>query len=293
MLQESLQYNIPGGVNYCNVIIGAVLPWKTRIFGLELQVFSLCCAGIHWCNVAPFLYRILFWQNRICNNFVSNGKYKAFRDCSGNGWGSDLLMCCLSLRQNGKHINKIPRKSHENAGQSRQLPGTISWNVCLPFAMKTLPTRKQIFLNYFPITVSRFRFFWINFKKLPDTYCTCVSCVSLPGWDPCPCRIIFFTVTRSEFFRINWVMFSDFWAIFPISGRFFPYFQVRPKSIFRRFFFRFRAGGPKSAFSQAHILASLCVFLFAGIFLAPAKLQRGTIASKDIFDIAREHPWRG
>ena len=67
---------------------------------------------------------------------------------------------------------------------------------------------KKIFSNYFPITVSRFRSLRINFRKLPDTYCICVSCVTLPGWDPCPCRIIFFTVTRFEFFRINWVMFS-------------------------------------------------------------------------------------
>ena len=51
---------------------------------------------------------------------------------------------------------------------------------------------KKIFSNYFPITVSRFRFLRINFRKLPDTYCICVSCVTLPGWDPCPCRIIFY-----------------------------------------------------------------------------------------------------
>ena len=67
---------------------------------------------------------------------------------------------------------------------------------------------KKIFSNYFPITVSRFRFLRINIRKLPDTYCICVSCVTLPGWDPCPCRIIFITVTRFEFFRINWVTFS-------------------------------------------------------------------------------------
>ena len=51
---------------------------------------------------------------------------------------------------------------------------------------------EKIFSNYFPITVSRFRFLRINFRKLPDTYCICVSCVTLPGWDPCPCRIIFY-----------------------------------------------------------------------------------------------------
>ena len=65
-------------------------------------------------------------------------------------------------------------------------------HACLPFATKTLPTRKMFFSNYFPITVSRFRFLRINFRKLPGTYCICVSCVTLPGWDPCPCRIIFY-----------------------------------------------------------------------------------------------------
>ena len=37
-----------------------------------------------------------------------------------------------------------------------------------------------------------YQFLRINFRKLPDTYCICVSCVTLPGWDPCPCRIIFY-----------------------------------------------------------------------------------------------------
>ena len=62
----------------------------------------------------------------------------------------------------------------------------------LPFATKTLPTRKKIFSNYFPITVSRLRLLRIKFRKLPDTYCICVSCVTLPGWDPCPCRNIYY-----------------------------------------------------------------------------------------------------
>ena len=51
---------------------------------------------------------------------------------------------------------------------------------------------KKLFSNEFPITVSRFRFLRMNFRKLPDTYCMCVSCVTLPSWDPCPCRIIFY-----------------------------------------------------------------------------------------------------
>ena len=64
----------------------------------------------------------------------------------------------------------------------------------LPFTIRheNITYPKNIFSNYFPITVSRFRFLRINFRKLPDTYCICVSCVTLPGWDPCPCRIIFY-----------------------------------------------------------------------------------------------------
>ena len=30
--------------------------------------------GINYCNVTPFLYRILSFQTIICNNFVPNGK---------------------------------------------------------------------------------------------------------------------------------------------------------------------------------------------------------------------------
>ena len=55
-----------GGISCCNVRIGAVLPWKPRIFRLQLQFFSLCCVGINYSIVMPFLYRILFFQNAIC-----------------------------------------------------------------------------------------------------------------------------------------------------------------------------------------------------------------------------------
>ena len=34
----TLQHNILGGINYCNVMIAAVLPWKPRIFQLQLQL---------------------------------------------------------------------------------------------------------------------------------------------------------------------------------------------------------------------------------------------------------------
>ena len=50
-------------------------------------------------------------------------------------------------------------------------------------------------------------------------------------------------------------------AIFPIFWRFFPYFPGEAKIDFPAIFFRFRAGGPKSAFSQARILATLQSYL--------------------------------
>ena len=54
---------------------------------------------------------------------------KTSRDCPGNGWGSNLFMCCFFLGEKGKHINKFPRKFQENAGtvlgQSWDYPGTI------------------------------------------------------------------------------------------------------------------------------------------------------------------------
>ena len=93
MLQETLQHDIFGGINYCNVRIGAVLPWKEGTFRLQLQFFSPCYVGINYCNVTPFLYRILSFQNIICNNFVSNGMPMASPMClkiTGRGRSSHL-----------------------------------------------------------------------------------------------------------------------------------------------------------------------------------------------------------
>ena len=36
-LEETLQHKIPGRIIYCNVMIGAVLPWKPRIIRFQLQ----------------------------------------------------------------------------------------------------------------------------------------------------------------------------------------------------------------------------------------------------------------
>ena len=72
-ITEILQHDILGGINNCNVVIGAVLLWKERIFRLQLQFKSLCYVRIKYCNATPFLYRILSFQNIICNDFVPNG----------------------------------------------------------------------------------------------------------------------------------------------------------------------------------------------------------------------------
>ena len=67
---------------------------------------------------------------------------------------------------------------------------TFLWccRASVPSATKTFPTRKKSTRIIF-ITVARFEIFRINFQKLSDTYCICVSCVTLPAWDPYPCRV--------------------------------------------------------------------------------------------------------
>ena len=111
-----------------------------------------------------------------------------------------------NFRQNPPELPRSPSRSFSSHEAGRKAILFVNPRSTIRHENITYP--KKSFSNYFPITVSRFRFLRINFRKLPDTYCICVSCVTLPGWDPCPCRIIFFTVTRFEFFRINWVMFS-------------------------------------------------------------------------------------
>ena len=51
--QEALQHDILGGINYCNVMFGAVLPWKDRIFQLQLQFISPCYVGINFLILNP------------------------------------------------------------------------------------------------------------------------------------------------------------------------------------------------------------------------------------------------
>ena len=65
-----------GGINYCNVTIGAALSWKPRIIRLQLQFFFRIPGGINYCNVTLHFYMILSFRNIICNNFVPNGKWR-------------------------------------------------------------------------------------------------------------------------------------------------------------------------------------------------------------------------
>ena len=51
-------YLIPGGINYCNVIIGAVLAWKPQIIRLQLQFFFRILGGTNYCNVTLRFYMI-------------------------------------------------------------------------------------------------------------------------------------------------------------------------------------------------------------------------------------------
>ena len=43
----------------------------------------------------------------------------------------------------------------------------------------------------FEIAATRFELVRVNVKKLPENYCICVSCMTLPAQDPCPFRIVF------------------------------------------------------------------------------------------------------
>ena len=50
---------------------------RKRIFQLQLQFYSWCCVGINYCDVTPLLYRILSFQNLICNHFVQWYSYRS------------------------------------------------------------------------------------------------------------------------------------------------------------------------------------------------------------------------
>ena len=50
------------GINYCNVMISAVLLWKERIFRLQLQFFSPSHVWISYCNITPCLYKMYLFR---------------------------------------------------------------------------------------------------------------------------------------------------------------------------------------------------------------------------------------
>ena len=102
--QEISQHDILGGINYCNVMVAAVLHGKPEIFRLQLQFFPRCCVGNNYCNVTRLLYRNLLFQNIICNNFASNGIPNATLNTSAWTCPSMLLfsdclhfLSCFSL----------------------------------------------------------------------------------------------------------------------------------------------------------------------------------------------------
>ena len=64
---------------------------------------------------------------------------------------------------------------------------TYTLEITLTIRHKNITYPNKFYLNNFLITVTRFEIFRINFRKLPDTYCMCVSCVTLSAWEPCPC----------------------------------------------------------------------------------------------------------
>ena len=58
---------------------------------------------------------------------------------------------------------------------------TSVWTYLLTMRHKNNTYPQKFYPNYFEITVARCELFRINFKKLPDTHCICVSCMTLPA----------------------------------------------------------------------------------------------------------------
>ena len=73
--------------------------------------------------------------------------------------------------------------------------------------MKTLPTRKKLFSNYFRLPFHDFNFFELNLENYPIPIAFVWVVWHYPVGTPVLAKLFFITVTRFEFFRINWVMF--------------------------------------------------------------------------------------
>ena len=84
----------------------------------------------------------------------------------------------------------------------------LSFLGCLPFATKTLPTRKKYFRIIFRLPFHDFAFFELILKNYPIPIAFVRVVWHCPVGTPVLVELFFITVTRFEIFRINWVMFS-------------------------------------------------------------------------------------
>ena len=96
-----------------NVMIGAVLSWKPRVFRLQLQVFSLCCVGINYCDVMPLHYRLYVFRTRkniVCNgtHFWGTFPFLACWTLQLQSWRWCRFCCSLRFWQFVHHPSKIP-----------------------------------------------------------------------------------------------------------------------------------------------------------------------------------------
>ena len=78
----------------------------------------------------------------------------------------------------------------------------------IPFATKTLPTRKKYFRIIFRLPFHDFDFFELILENYPIPIAFVWVVWHYPVGTPVLVKLFFITVTRFENFRINWVMFS-------------------------------------------------------------------------------------
>ena len=90
------------------------------------------------------------------------------------------------------------------------------WATRLPFATKTLPTRKKYFRIIFRLPFHDFDFFELILENYPIPIAFVWVVWHYPVGTPVLVELFFITVTRFEFFRINWVMFS--WQMVGATG---------------------------------------------------------------------------
>ena len=165
-------------------MIDAVLPWKERIFRLQLQFFSSCYVGTNYCNVTSFLYRLWSFRNQICNKFISNGR--ATLTCL---WKNKVPFsgpsCSCGNYENHSHSEltlfglrmmweDIEQKIGANARESTQPPITIGAKIIT----HTTFVVGDIFLQLHTHQLHNFNRWGINLCN------ACVSLVSvvLPLW---------------------------------------------------------------------------------------------------------------